>query len=84
VTELIIEAQENINEQALIDDTCELIRADSENPGSTEAKTVEVLSAIAERIGATVVAQEVFSRARQSRYLPRPANRAGIPLSRAQ
>lgn len=48
-----------INVDQLVSDTCELIRARSENPGGVEALTVAVLQEMCERIGATAQLQEI-------------------------
>ena len=58
-TTSITQLQDLVDGDTLVTDTCELIRAGGENPGDTEAKTVAELLAIAERIGAHTVAQEV-------------------------
>jgi acetylornithine deacetylase len=52
------EALARIDEQRIVDDTCELIRGRGENPGETEAETVRRLRGMCERIGATVITQE--------------------------
>lgn len=48
-----------VDERELIDLTCALIRARSENPGGTEQETVNVLAAACRRRGMDVVVREV-------------------------
>lgn len=45
--------------ESIVRDTAELIRARGENPGETEAATVEVLASLCERSGAQVTLTEV-------------------------
>ncbi|MBF4460722.1 M20 family metallopeptidase [Pseudoclavibacter sp. VKM Ac-2867] len=45
--------------ESIVADTAELIRARGENPGETEAATVEVLTSLCERAGAQVTLTEV-------------------------
>lgn len=51
---------EAISLDAIVEDTCNLIAARSENPGGTEEDSVAVLGAMCKRIGADVTLQEVF------------------------
>ncbi len=52
-------ALEMLDPDTIVDDTCELIRGRGENPGETEEETVRRLTAMCERIGATVELQEL-------------------------
>lgn len=51
--------EELIDVDTIVRDTCDLIRARSENPGGTEAEAVSVLQTMVERGGGTVTLQEV-------------------------
>lgn len=50
---------ERLDLEGIVADTAELIRARGENPGETEAATVEVLASLCERAGAQVTLTEV-------------------------
>lgn len=54
-----VEVLDRLDLERIVADTAELIRARGENPGETEAATVEVLASLCERAGAQVTLTEV-------------------------